>query len=334
MVTASKIRGLTCMHGVNRAVVAAGVLIAFVTGLVYCGPATWAGWFMPQQVSDASGQTYYQNAYTLIDLPSEDLVKALPELRGLAPAADQQQLPGILSYVGKGVEEFFEKFSQIVAKEQITQEQCRLGGRVESTTHFEFSYLLLPHYEGGEGRIREYRSDAHGNEVRGFGADVPYTEGFAQLWALFYPANQSGSRFRYLGQQQLIEQPTLVIGFAQKPGWSSIRGEIAVGTRSAPLLYQGVVWIDKVTYKILKIRVDLLKPRLDFKLEMQTAEIRFGEVHISDAPSSSLWVPLRLAVTTTWNGKIFRAQHLYSSYQLPVVETKIKSVGQETAPPP
>jgi hypothetical protein len=98
-------------------------------------------------------------------------------------------------------------------------------------------------------------------------------------------------------------------------------------------LYQGVAWIDAGTYKILKIRLDLLKPRLDVKLETQTTEIQFGEVHISDVASSSLWVPLNVTVTAAWNGQVFRDQHLYSNYRLPGASTTVKPTREEAGPP-
>ena len=321
------------MYSMNRAVVAAGVSIAFAAGLVYCGAGTCAGWFMPQQISDANGQAYYQNAYTLIDLPSEDLVEALPELRGLEPAADQQPLPRILSNVGKSVEESYQKFTEIIADEQVTQEQYGFTGRLETTIHQEFSYLILPHHEAGLDRTDEYRTGVDGKPVQGSAAGAPFTEGFASLWALFYPASQSGSKFRYLGQQRSGEYSSQVIGFAQRPGWSTLGGKANWEGRSVLLLYQGVAWIDVATHKILKMRVDLLKPRLDVKLEMQTTVIRFGEVHISDAASTPLWVPLQVIVTTVWNGQVFRDEHLYSNYKLPGSNSMIKSVQEEAAPP-
>jgi hypothetical protein len=318
----------------NRAVVAAGALIAFTAGLVYCGAGACAGWFMPQQMLDADGQAYYQNAYTLIDLPSEDLVEALPELRGLVPAADQQPLPRILSEVGKSVEASYQKFTEIVANEQVTQEQWDPTGRPKPTIRLEFNYLILPRYEAGEVRIDEFRADVHGKPVEGPLAGNPSTEGSASMWALFYPGNQSGSKFRYLGRQRCGEHSAQVIGFAQRPGWSAIRGEVNLGGRSVVLLYQGVAWIDVGTYKILKMRLDLLKPRLDVKLETLTTEIRFGEVHIADAASTPLWVPLQVTLTTAWNGQLFRDQHLYSSYRLPGASTTIKSAPEGAGPPP
>ena len=322
------------MYRMNRAVVATGVLIASTAGLVHCGAGPCAASFLPQQISDTSGQAYYQNAYTLIDLPAEDLVEALPELRGLQPAADQQPLPHILSELGKRVEESYQKFTEVIANEQVTRERCGPACRPNRTTQQEFSYLILPRYVAGLERIDEYRTDAQGKPAQGSTAETPFSEGFASMWALLYPGNQADSKFRYLGQQQAAEHAALVIGFAQRPGWSNVGGKANLEGRTVILLYQGVAWIDVATYRILAIRADLLKPRLDVKLERQTTEIQFGEVHITDAASSALWVPLRVTVTASWNSQVFRDQHLYSNYRLPGANVKIMSAPEEAKPTP
>ncbi len=336
-VTTTKIGCRTSSHFLNRAGWAAGVLIAITAATLYCGAGTWAGWLMPQEILDTTGQAYYQNAFTLINLPAENLVEALPELRGLVPAADQQPLPRILREVGKNVEEDYQRFTEIVASEHVTQQQCGPNGRQKKTIDQDFNYLILPRHQAGVEQIGEYRTGIDGKPVQGSVAGTAFTEGFASMWALFYPGNQSGSKFRYLGQQRSGEHPAQVIGFAQIPGWSSVRGGLENAQsegRPVIVLRQGVVWIDMAANKILKMRADLLKPRLDVKLEMQTTEIQFGEVHISDAGSTPLWVPLQVTVTSVWNGQVFRDEHRYSNYRLPAANSKIKSVQEETAPPP
>src|SRR5579863_588079 len=49
-----------------------------------------------------------QNAYTVVDLPLAELLADLPELQGLKPAADQQELPAILSKVRTTVEQLYQ----------------------------------------------------------------------------------------------------------------------------------------------------------------------------------------------------------------------------------
>ena len=321
----AKIRDRTSTYIMNRARVSASVLIAFAAGAAYCQAGTCAGGCMPQEIVDTSGQAYYQNAYTLIDLPSEELVEALPELRGLVPAADQQELPRLLSEVGKTVEMSFQKFVEVIANEEVTQKQYGSNGHLERTIHHEFSYLILPRYDAESVRIEEYRTGIDGKPAQDSEAGDLLTKGFASMWAQFHPGNQVGLKFRYLGQQRSGAHSADVIGFAQRPGWATGTGLVNARLGGPPVivLHQGVVWIDTETNKILKMRADLLKPRLDVKLEMQTTEIQFGEVRISDAASTPLWVPLQVIVTTVWDGLVFRDEHLYSNYKLPGSNIKI-----------
>jgi hypothetical protein len=323
----SKIGNRLSTSSMNR-VVAAGILIAFAGG--HCGAIPVTAGLMQQQLSDTNGQAYFEGAFTLIDLPAGDLVEALPDLSGLVPAADQQPLPRLLSEVGKNVEEAYQKFTEVIADEQVTRVRCGPAGRLETIARQEFTYLIISHHDGGLDRIEEYRTAIGGKPGRSLETGALSTEGFAAMWTLFYPGNQYGSRFRYLGQQSFGERQANVIGFAQRPGWSSVRGfeyPHPVG-RPVVILYQGVVWVDMATNKILKMQAELLKPRLDIKLELQTTEIRFGEVHASDAASTSLWVPLQVTVTTVWNGQVLREEHLYSNYKLPGSNTKVQAVPE------
>lgn len=313
----------------NRAFAAATALILAVAALAkYCHARTSAAAVSPAQMIDSAGQDYYADAFSLIDLPTEDLAKSLPELAGLAAAQNQQQLPALLGRMGQAVEQAYQKFTEVIADEKVTQEHCG-SGHQKTTTRQEFSYLIVPREQEGRERIDEYRVRLDGKPLEASDAGVRFGEGYAAMWALFYPGNQAGSRFRYLGEQQLDGAATYVLGFAQRPGWSTVMGYENTGLAGERVLvlYQGVVWIDKGTNRILKMRADLLKPRLDVKLEMQTTEIQFGEVHVSDAAATALWVPLQVTVTTVWTGEVFRDEHIYSKYRLPGANSRILPQG-------
>ena len=324
LVTTSKAECRTPACLVTRAVLAAGVLITFTAGIAYLRAAAWAGGLRPGQVSDKAGQAYYQNVFTLVDLPSGQLVQSLPELEGLLPSASQEKLPRLMAALGKTIKESYQKFSEVVAREQVTQVQC--SGRQRAIAHHKFSYLIIPHHEAGVERLEELRTGIDGKPALPSEIGTLVTQGFAPLWILFYPENQSGSRFRYLGVQRLGSQSANVIGFAQEPSLSIASGVAYMpGGQPVVMLYQGVAWVDATTNRILKLRTDLLKPRLDVKLELQTTEIQFGEVRLKDLVSTVLWLPLRVDLTVVWDGRIFREEHLYSDYRLPGATSVIKS---------
>ena len=306
------------------------VFIALATALIHgryggCGsvPGVWLA-----QLADTSEQRYYANTRTLLDLPLPQLLKALPELRGLEPAANQEQLPLILREVGKGVEESYQDLPNVVAKEEVTQEQLEgINGRVKQTFHRGFSYLVLAHNESGRETVTEYRVDAQGERIepQGLVPGMSITEGFACMWALFFPGNQSESNFRYLGRQSLSGRETQVVAFAQRPGWSVVTGRSGWKGKSVVLLYQGLAWIDTANNRIIRMRLDLLAPRLDVKLEELTSQIEYAETRLAGT-DTVLWLPLKVTVTTVANGEVFRNLHLYSNYKRFVVNSTIKPV--------
>jgi hypothetical protein len=308
----------------HRAVAAASVLVTLAALVSCCGMRVWAGGFMAYQLLNTTGQDYYQHCFTIIGLPLRDLEEAIHELRGLVPAASQQQLFRILSEVGKEVEESYKQFTRVIADEEVTQERCG-GGRFKRISRRQFSYMIVSRLKGEDERIDEYRADVNGRVTQFSEASGLSAEGFAGMWAILLPANQSGSRFRYLGQQKVAGHDANVIGFAQRPEWSAVIGFVNVGGQRILTLEQGVVWIDRDTNEILKLRADLLKPRLEVGLELQTTEIQFGEVHLSDAAARPLLVPLRVTLTTVRNGQVFRELHLYSNYKLPAATFKIET---------
>ena len=282
--------------------------------------------------STSSGEKYYSNAYTLIDLTNVELVTTIPELRGTEFDGNQQLLPLVLENAGTAVAELYQKVTNVVADERITAEEYRGNGRPNLALQQTFSYLILTHRAAGGGEhlgeteyLEEYRTDpvtkSHQSNS-GVGEHVTLTSGFASMWLLFYPSNQSGSKFRYIGQQILNGHPNYVVGFAQRPAEAAVTGRFNSGGRSALLLYQGLAWIDPKSSQIQKLRLDLLKPRLDVALEKQTTEIHFGEVPLPQA-ASSLWLPLEVTVTTLYDGQGYRNHHLYSNYRLFTVKTKI-----------
>ena len=290
---------------------------------------------LPSPGEQADEQAYYANALTILDLPLAELVADFPELQVLQPATDQQQLPTILGKVGTSVERAYQNLTSVAADEQITQQQYGYGIRVKSTLCHQFSYLIIASHELANGSIREYRTGPRMKPVesQGVGEDFAFTKDFASMWVLFYPENQSTTSFRFLGQQASDGRNLDVVCFAERPGRAVVTGRLNAQGRSALLLYQGVAWIDPVSFRIVRMRLDLLEPRLDVALERQTTEIRFGEVRIRQA-AAELWLPQEVIVTTVYNGQLFQNRHVYSNFRLFVVNSEIKPAEPEQPHPP
>jgi hypothetical protein len=276
------------------------------------------------QITDTSGQSYYANARPLLDYPLPDILKAAPELQGLEPSGNQDELAFILDKAGKVTETLLGSMPNLISREDVTQQKLRGSGSVKDQRHDEFDYMILAHRQGAIGTLDEYRAGPDGSPLEPQGLEQGYmlTRGYASAWLHFLPPIQSAARFRYLGQQTNGGLRCYVVAFAQKPGWATITGRIVYRGTSVCILYQGITWIDEASFRIVRLRTDLLAPRPDIGLERQTTEVHFGETRLPQTVSP-LWLPQEVVVTTDMNDQFFRNVHRYSGYRLFKVETKI-----------
>jgi hypothetical protein len=282
------------------------------------------------QSSEKSDQFYYTNVHPYLEEPVKKLVKRIPDLKSIQPAPDQQALPVILEKIGKTVDDFFHNIVDLIAREKITQEDLtttEVGKELGYSTPREVGarpsesvqddYLIVHTGKGVQQGVVEYRMDAKGNRLDEWGLNTgfPVTTGFALSCIYFSTALQSQSTFRYLGDQKIGTRDTYVLAFAQRPG--NATASVTVRARDGEivhLLVQGVAWVDKSNFQIVRMRTDLLAPRPDIKWEQQTTEVTFSEVRIADVPYP-LWLPNDVKLTMTFDGHNFRNEHHYADYR-------------------
>ncbi len=246
-------------------------------------------------------------------------------IRGLEPARDQEQLSSILDGVGARILEMINNFPNTSSLEAIHQEKLGRKGGVSDTQNQEFRYLcLVPREAWGPGFI-EYRADFGGNPAlpKGLTEGFMLTTGFASAELIFHPAYRSESTFRYLGRQNIKGQNTYAVAFAQIPAKAHLFGNFQKGLTSGTTFSQGLAWVDSDTYQIVRLHTDLLAPLPDFRLEKETLNIDFKEVHFSHL-KEAFWLPEKVTLTLDWNGKLLRNQHEYSDFKIFNVATSEK----------
>jgi hypothetical protein len=266
---------------------------------------------------------------TYLDETPKQLTKHVKELKGFQPAADQQTLPMILKKTGEEVDEFLKNVVDLVAEEEIKQER---DGVSSARKPSHDSYLILRHGEGTEGAFEEFRMDEEGNRLdasprRGF----LITTGFALTCLQFSTAMQPASKFRYLGDQKIAKKETYVVAFAQMPGEGGMEVTMRGPGGEVHVELQGIAWVDKESFHILRMRTDLLEPEPKAGLEQQTTKVNFDEVQLQDV-ATPLWLPqdvvvnLRLGPTLNRPFDVeFKNVHHYSNYRRYRVTTKIVS---------
>jgi hypothetical protein len=300
------------------------------------------------QQEDPRDQNYYANAHPYLEEPLEQLIKRIPELQTIQPGPHQQALPTILENTGEKVDEFFWSVVDLEAHETIREEKLGGQGQVRSWLQVEDGYLLVR--RGGEmlGRVNEYRMDSNGNRLEETGLNNGYfvTSGFALNHVYFSTAFQSECNFRYLGEEKVGLRDTYVVAFAQKPGEATttvgMEGHQGRGVHfHVFMLVQGIAWVDKSNFQIIRMRTDLLAPRDEIRLDWLTTIVTFGEVQLPEV-ATPLWLPSDAQVDahfTLPNDQIgyselnFRNEHHYSDYKSYRVSVKmVPDVATEPVP--
>jgi hypothetical protein len=139
----------------------------------------------------------------------------------------------------------------------------------------------------------------------------------------FSTAAQSQSRFRYLGNEMLGSRETYVLAFAQRPGEVSFATVMAgMGAKDVDMPTQGILWVDKSNFQILRMRSDLLAPNSEIQLDQLTTDVTLGEVRLQDVPDP-LWLPTDADVYIEIGRQKYRNMHHYQDYRRYRVSVKI-----------
>jgi VWFA-related protein len=266
----------------------------------------------------------YASAHPYVDLPLAQLVERVPELKSVQAAADQHELPMILQKMGERMDDFVHNIGDLIAREDLTQQRLNADGKIKVRQHVQDNYLILHHgYEWGAGA--EYRMDDKGHRLGPIGLSQGYlvTTGSALSCIEFSTGAQPQSRFRYLGDEMLGSRDTYVLAFSQRPGEVTFTTVMAgTGGQEADMLTQGILWVDKSNFQILRMRSDLLAPNNEIRLDQLTTDVTLGEVRLQDVPSP-LWLPSDATVYIEIGGQKYRNMHHYQDYRRYRVSVKI-----------
>jgi hypothetical protein len=307
---------------------------AVITGSGGLPPSDGMGPLFAQQ-KDRHDQNYYANAHPYLEEPPKKLIKRIPELKGLRPEADQQALPMILENTGERVDGFFHNVVDLLAHEEIAQERLDGIGAIEAREFVRDTYLILRHGEETGANIDEYRMDDKGNRIDKLGLDKGFfvTSGFALSCNYFSTAFQTESMFLYLGSERIGQRDTYVVAFAQKPGKATLFVTMTErGGERVHMLVQGIIWVDKSNLQIIRMRTDLLAPRLEIGLEQLSTVVTLNKVQLLEV-ATPLWLPREVRVYLKFreldseDGRSyelgFRNEHHYADYRRYRVSVKI-----------
>jgi len=270
-----------------------------------------------------------------------ELQRTIPELNGLKPAPDQEQLAALLDKVGAKTLDIARKTPNLISRETVTQSQQGV-----SDTRRDDDYLILTPIKGNAVVLNEYRVDLKSgdkfqtdesmknessrwadlerasHELAVSQAARPLFQGFANSWTHFLSGNRSQATFRYLGEQKMDGHRTLVLAFAQKPQSVQSPALFLSHGKAVPMYLQGVAWVDASDFRIWRLRTDLLSPLPEVSLHRMTADIHFAPTRIEEVPSL-LSLPREVTATTELDASTLKEIHKYSEYRLFRAHSKV-----------
>jgi len=271
-------------------------------------------------------------AQSMANWTPAQFVQAIPELRGLEPAANQDELPLILKRVGANVKAFFDTLPDITAHEGIILQRLDWADHPIDTMWEDFNYLdlSLPAKDGIG--LEEYRTNRRGKRVEPKPLQGGFvTRGFTSMLVHFHPMYQPDSTFRYLGRQVTRDGERDVVYFAQILEKARIREALNTSERSIQILVQGLAWIDPVSYQIVRMRTDVLFPIDDPYLRQETTDSQFAAVRFP-GDARPVWLPVDVTVSLGWNRQSFSNEHHYSDFKLFRVATETTETGPKHDP--
>jgi hypothetical protein len=274
--------------------------------------------------------------------PIAELQLTVPELKGLKPARGQEELAALLDKVGNKTLDIARHTPNLISRETVTDSQQGVA-----EVRHDYDYLILSRIEGNVVGLNEFRVDRKTGDrfqteelmkdesstladlerashelAASRSGQPPASQGFATSWVHFYPLNRPQASFRYLGEQKMDGQHTLVLAFAQKPQSVLSPALFRSQGKTVPMFLQGVAWVSTSDFRILRLRTDLLSPLPDISLHRLTTDTHFAPTRIEEVPSV-LWLPRDVMVTSEVGGATLREDHTYSEYRLFRAHTRV-----------
>ena len=103
------------------------------------------------------------------------------------------------------------------------------------------------------------------------------------------------------------------------------------GTR-VYMLMQGIAWVDKSNFQVVRMRTDLLAPHVEIGLDQQTTDVTLSKVQLLDV-ASPLWLPSDVKVYLKFKAfdwvhhqfyeQSYRNEHRYTDYRRYRVSVKM-----------
>jgi hypothetical protein len=193
-----------------------------------------------------------------------------------------------LALARKRIQEYFDKFSDVICKESVTQLVLNGSGRTIYRENSAYDYQFQASGQSGTlkfNETRESRSPAFRDPAR----TLLVTTGFASLLLVAHPMYATSYTFEPDGNEMIEGVSYARIRFTPIQGASS-PAALRLRGRNYPLPMSGALWIDPQSGAIVKLEANVDSGLTDLGLAAMHSEVHYA-LHQFHTPEESMWIP-------------------------------------------
>jgi hypothetical protein len=224
-------------------------------------------------------------------------------------------LDEVLPRVSARAREFVDNVNRITATEVLELERRGRNGKREDTLHSKLHYVAnIQIQDSGYLSVDEYRDGS--TALIGFIKAV----GSPALVLVFHPIRVDEFAIACKGLATWQGAPVYLLTFQQRPDRPNNMSDFRTDKQIYTVSLKGTAWVDTTTFQVVHLETDLLKPVPDLFLDLEHQSVDYAPV-VFTARNVTLWLPESVDISVHLGNKQFTARHVYSNYQLFVVDT-------------
>lgn len=224
-------------------------------------------------------------------------------------------LDEVLPHVSAHAREFVDNVNRITAVEILYLERRHRNGKLEERLYNKVNYVANIQLQDSRYlAVDEYRDGSRA--LTGFIKEV----GSPALVLVFHPIHVDEFAITCRGLGTWQDAPAYLLAFEQRPDRPNNMSDFRTEKQIYPVSLKGTAWVDATTFQVVHLETDLLKPVPDLLLDLEHQSLDYGPV-VFGARNVTLWLPESVDISVHLGNKQFTARHVYSSYQLFVIDT-------------
>lgn len=224
-------------------------------------------------------------------------------------------LDEVLPHVSAHAREFVDNVNRITAVEILYLERRHRNGKLEERLYNKVNYVANIQLQDSRYlAVDEYRDGSRA--LTGFIKEV----GSPALVLVFHPIHVDEFAITCRGLGTWQDAPAYLLAFEQRPDRPNNMSDFRTEKQISPVGLKGTAWVDATTFQVVHLETDLLKPVPDLLLDLEHQSLDYGPV-VFGARNVTLWLPESVDISVHLGNKQFTARHVYSNYQLFVIDT-------------